>query len=740
MNDSASPQTGRQPFLDDTVICLAAPSFAMSSEDGQLRGTGVDGFYDQDRRLLHTLRLLVDGQEPEHVAHRPEGSREALFRAVCRSSEDPTSAPWLLVARERTVRRPDRGESGDAVLVQNVSGRTARFTLSVVAGTDLADVATIKAGLPVDDVPCEQVEGVVPAVRWHSPHDNSEVVLRTEPVAAAGGGGRPVHTPAGGGTPPVITPVITPVADRPGQVEFRWELLLAPDEEWSVHLLVHGKTTTVAGYPVPPRQDAPWQRAEVVGHERMAALLERALADLEALRLAERNSSAEEREDQFLAAGCPWFLGLFGRDSIWAARMMLPFGTGLARGTLWALARRQGTRHDTFTDEAPGRILHELRPAETRHGDGMVLPARYYASVDATPLFVVLLHEAWKWGLAGEDVAALLPHARAAMGWVEQAMDANDLISYGKGRADGLLHQGWKDSPDAIRDAEGRRVDPPIALCEVQGYAYQAAAGYAELLTALGGDQGEAARWRERAERLRAAFHRFFWVERRDGRRYPAIAVDGGGHPVTGPASNMGHLLNSGILQDDKEHRWVAETLMSDELRTPWGIRTRSAHLAGFNPFSYHGGSVWAHDSAIAVHGLAVTGFVEEAATLLGGMLDAAAHFDYRLPELYAAYPSSRFGRPAPYPPSCRPQAWAAASAALLCSAMLRPDVDVPGRRLALRPIAPSLMGLNSPYAVRGLRLGERSVDVRVDIDGGAEVLGVDGTEWRIEASRSRTT
>lgn len=710
--DSASPQPGRQPFLDDTVICLAAPSFAMSSEDGQLRGTGVDGFYDQDRRLLHTLRLLVDGREPEHVAHRPDGSREALFRAVCRSSEDPTSAPWLLVARERAVRRPDQGESGDAVLVQNVGDRPARFTVSVVAATDLADVATIKAGVPVDDVPCEQVEGVVPAVRWHSPHDNSEVVLRSESVLPAEGG-------------PV--PVITPVEGSPGRAEFRWELLLAPDEEWSVQLLVQGKTTTVAGYPVPPRQGAPWEPAEVDGHQRMAALLKRALADLEALRLAERNSSAEEREHQFVAAGCPWFLGLFGRDSIWAARMMLPFGTGLAHGTLEALARRQGVREDAFTDEAPGRILHELRPAETRHGDGMVLPARYYASVDATPLFVVLLHEAWKWGLAEKDVRALVPYARAAMEWVERTMDGNDLISYGKGRADGLLHQGWKDSPDAIRDAEGRRVDPPIALCEVQGYAYQAATGFAELLTALEDEEKEAARWRELADRLRTAFHRYFWVDDEDGRRYPAIAVDGSGRPVTGLASNMGHLLNSGILQNDKEHRWVAEALMSDELRTPWGIRTRSAHLAGFNPFSYHGGSVWAHDSAIAVHGLATTGFVEEAATLLGGMLEAAEHFDYRLPELYAVYGSSRFGQPAPYPPSCRPQAWAAASAALLCSAMLRVDADVPGRRLTLRPIAPSLMGLNSPYSVRGLRLGERSVDVRVDIDGGARVLGMDG-------------
>ena len=727
MIDSAPLLPGRQPFLDDSVICLAAPSFALSPRDGQLRGTGVDGFYDQDQRLLHTLRLLVDDQEPEHVAYRTEGSREAFFQAVCRSSEDPTSAPWLLVTRERAVRRPDvavtepesEAGSGDVVLVQNVGPAAARFTLSVVAATDLADVATIKAGVPAADIPGELGEGLAPEVRWHSPRDNSEVVLRAEPAPLNDG---------------ALEPKITLDDHRPGLAEFRWELLLKSGEEWSVRLVVQGKATTVADYPVPPRQPAPWGPVEVTGHERMAALLAKGLADLEALRLAEPTASADERENQFVAAGCPWFLGLFGRDSIWAARMMLPFGTELARGTLRTLAGRQGRRHDAFTDEAPGRILHELRPTETRHGDGLVLPARYYASVDATPLFVVLLHEAWKWGLAEKEVRLLLPQARAAMEWVAATLGPDDLISYGKGRADGLLHQGWKDSPDAIRDAEGRRVDPPIALCEVQGYAYQAAVGYAELLTALQDDKKQAQVWLDRASRIRAAFQRSFWVEEPDGRRYPAIAVDGAGRPVTGRTSNMGHLLNSGILQSEEEHRAVAEALMSDGLRTPWGIRTRSAHLAGFNPFGYHGGSVWAHDSAIAVHGLAATGFVDEAATLLDGMLDAARHFDHRLPELYAVYANSRFDRPAPYPPSCRPQAWAAAAAALLCSAMLRVDADVPDRRLTLRPIAPSRMGLESPYAVRGLRLGERSVDVTVDLHGGAQVSGIDTEEWRIDA------
>ncbi|MET8022711.1 glycogen debranching N-terminal domain-containing protein [Streptomyces avermitilis] len=735
MIDSASPEVGLQPFLHTRVICLAAPSFALSSTDGQLRGTGVDGFYDQDRRLLHTLRVLVNGQEPEPVDHGQQGPREAVFRAMCRQPGDPTSAPWLLVTRERAVRRPGSRESGDVVRLHNVNSQEARFTLSVVAATDLADVATVKAGAPVDDAGCEQVEGVARGVRWLCPRDKSRVLLRAEALTPSA---EDRAAPAGGQPKPEI------LIDRehPGRAEFRWQLCLQPDEEWSVRLLLQGKTTTVAGYPVPPRLGVPWQTPEVTGHERMAALLTRGLADLEALRLAERSSAAGERENQFVAAGCPWFLGLFGRDSIWAARMMLPLGTDLARGTLWTLARRQGERHDSFTEEAPGRILHELRPAETRHGDGMVLPARYYGSVDATPLFVVLLHEAWKWGLPEEELRLLLPHARAAMRWVEGAMGGDHLIRYGKGRANGLLHQGWKDSPDAVRDAEGRHIEPPIALCEVQGYAYQAAMAYSDILTALGdGDGGEEAeRWQEHARRLRAAFHRSFWITEPEGRRYPAIAVDAEGRPVSGLTSNMGHLLNSGILLDDEERRQVAEALVSEELRTPWGIRTRSARLPGFNPFSYHGGSVWAHDSAIAVHGLATAGFAAEAATLIDGMLDAATHFDHQLPELYAAYPSPRFGRPAPFPPSCRPQAWAAASATLLCSAMLGLEADVPRRRLTVRPIEPSLMGLNSPYSVRGLRLGAHTVDVRVDTHGGTEVLGIDGKHWHIAAPAPCTT
>ncbi|MEV6653129.1 glycogen debranching N-terminal domain-containing protein [Streptomyces sp. NPDC051219] len=717
MKDSHAPRT-LQPFLHRTVVCLAAPYFALSSDDGQLRGTGVDGFYGQDRRLLHTLRLLVDGQEPEPVSHTSRDAGETLFRAVRRYPDDPTPDPCLVVERRRAVGRPGVVECGDGIRLHNAGSRILRCSVSAEAVTDLADVATVKAGRSAGDVPCKPTENPTHGVQWTCPRDQSRVLLRA------------VYDD--GGTEDRPEPRIVLDEERPGRAEFRWDVVLPPGAEWSVRLLVQGKTAMVAGYPVAPRQDAPWQPPEVRGHDRLAALLSRALTDLDALRLAESATAEGEREDQFLAAGCPWYLSLFGRDSIWAARMMLPLGTDLARGTLWALARRQGVRDDAFTEEAPGRILHELRAADTHHGGGMVLPARYYGSMDATPLFVVLLYEAWRWGLAEDEVRRLLPYARDAMAWVERTIGDDGLVRYAKGRSDGLVHQGWKDSTDAIRDAGGRHVEPPIALCEVQGYAYEAATALGAMLAALLPGEQAGERWERLGTRLRRAFHRHFWIEEPDGCRYVAIAVDADGRPVTGRASNMGHLLGSGIL-DDKDCYHVAAALVSDGMRTPWGIRTRSAKLAGFNANSYHGGSVWTHDCAIVVHGMAARGFTEEAAALLGGLLGAAGHFGHQLPELYVVYANpDGFQGPAPYPAACRPQAWAAASAVLLCSAMLGTEVDVPRRRLSVRPITPSLMGLESSYAVRGLKVGRHTVDVHVDREGRVEVTGIDDEDWEI--------
>ncbi|MFF4584688.1 glycogen debranching N-terminal domain-containing protein [Streptomyces sp. NPDC001388] len=679
-----------QPLLHDVVICVAAPAFAASPRDGQLRGLRAEGFYGHDRRLLHTACLLIDHREPEPIGVQPLGPDQVRFTSVHRYPRDRTDDPTVIIERVRTAGR------GESILLRNVGTVSRLLHVELALATDLADIADVKRGRTGAPVRCAADEG---ALVWEAPTGRAEVRA------------------AGPERPPGIT-------DGPEGGTFTWpRLLLRPGESRQLRLTVDGGAVpTPPGHPGPPTSEVPWSEPVVRGDRRLVALVRRGLGDLRALRLADPERTAPDGpEDQFIAAGCPWYLALFGRDSIWSARMMLPLGTGLARGTLWALARRQGTDNDVFREEAPGRILHELRPADAEHGHGLRLPSRYYGSVDATPLFVTLLVEAWHWGLPERDVDALLPYAQRAMDWVlrTSAEDEDGLLRYYP-RAGGLRHQSWKDSDDAVRDAAGRRIEPPLALCEVQGYAYQAASGLAGLLAARGRRE-EAERLRLWARGLRKRFTDAFWLPSPGGPapRYVAIAVGRSLDPVSGPASNMGQLPATGIL-DGRGCRDVAAWLDSDELNSGWGLRSRSAALPGFNPMSYHGGSVWTHDTAIAIQGLCAAGCDAEASRLAEGLLEAAAHFLYRMPELYGG--DARTGdSPAPlaYPAACRPQGWSAASGVAVLSALLglRPDA---GRRVL--HVRPTPFG---PLEVQGLRLAGEELSVRVDEQGAAEVTGL---------------
>jgi hypothetical protein len=631
-----------------------------------------------------------------------------LFTAVHRFPRDRVQDPTVLVERERSA------GTGEILTVRNVGPVVRLLQVQVVAATDLADMATVKNGGYRPPVPASPVpEGN--GLRWAGA-DGARSTLTVlpatlSPPGPAAGDAEITYGPEGG--------------------TLTWAVRLAPASVWSVELCVSGHAPADRGYPVAPRLPEPWSAPEVFGARGLADTVRNGLADLAALRLADP-LAPDDREDQFIAAGCPWYLTLFGRDSIWAARMTLPLGTRLAAGTLWALARRQGRSHDVFREEAPGRILHELRPASARHGGGMVLPASYYGSMDATPLFVNLLVDAWRWGLPDHDVAGLLPHAQAAMRWIreEADRDGDGLLEYASAREDGLAHQGWKDSPEAVRDALGRRVQPPIALCEVQGYAYEAAVGLAALLDHRGrrGAAEELYAW---AYAIRKRFRDAFWVTAPRGsgapaERYVAVALGRDKIPVQGPASNMGHLLGTGIL-DEAECRDVAAWLAAPELNSGWGLRSRSSAVAGFNPLSYHGGSVWTHDTAIAVQGLAAAGFGAAALDLAYGLLDAAAHFQHRLPELYGGEQRTPDASPLVFPAACRPQGWAAASGMALVSALLGLRADARRHTLRVRPIA------EAPWAswgVRGLRVAGHSFDVRVD-DGKVTVTGLP-EDWRV--------
>jgi glycogen debranching enzyme len=445
-----------------------------------------------------------------------------------------------------------------------------------------------------------------------------------------------------------------------------------------------------------PHRPVEWSRVAVRADDhRFARLVEQSLDDLAALRLT-------DGPDTFLGAGVPWYLTLFGRDSLWAARMLLPLGTDLAIGTLRVLARRQGTRVDPATGEAPGKIMHELRRAASALDSADRLPAAYYGTIDATLLWISLLHDAWRWGHPAADIEALLPHMEATLGWLDEHADPDDdgFVEYLDISGRGLANQGWKDSGDAVRFADGRPADPPIALAEVQGYAYRAAMDGAALLDAFGRGGGD--RWRAYAEALADRFRARFWV----ARGHPALALDRDKRPVDSLTSNIGHLLGTGLLTASEE-KAVAAALAAEPMSGGYGLRTMSAADRGFAPLSYHCGSVWTHDTAIVAAGLARSGFGTEAATLIDGLLAAGEAFDFRLPELHAGYARSEMCRPMPYPAACRPQAWSAASAVLILQATLGLHPDVPGGRIRLRPLR--------PIEVRGLRIAGQAVDIAAD-------------------------
>jgi glycogen debranching enzyme len=434
---------------------------------------------------------------------------------------------------------------------------------------------------------------------------------------------------------------------------------------------------------------------------RLAAVLDRALADLDALLLTEPDHPG----DVFVGAGAPWYLTLFGRDSLWTATLLLPYDVTLAGGTLRTLARTQGRTTDPDTGEEPGKILHERRRTATPSAQR--LPPLYYGTVDATPLWICLLREAWRWGLPAAEVRALLPHLEAALGWIGRHGDR--FVAYHNPSGRGLANQGWKDSVDAVRFADGRRATGPVALVEVQGYVHEAALAGAELLDAFGRDG--ASTWRTYAAELADRFRERFWVADADG-AFPALALDGAGTGVDALTSNIGHLLGTGLL-DDAESAVVAARVR--ELANGFGVRTMADRNGGYSPLSYHCGSVWPHDTALIARGLSRAGHPAAAADLVGPLLVVADAFDRRLPELFAGFGADEVAAPMAYPASCRPQAWSAAAAVELLRVVLGLVVDVPGRVVTLRPPTPSPVGA---LEVRGLPVGTGHLDVAVDRDG----------------------
>ncbi len=641
MSDTASahPVDASTPAQHDSITLSAGTTFVILGTDGAIHPGGAHGFYADDTRLVSHLSLHIDGSPPRVVEHRSED----LAMSVVATVGDP-SAPYLLVDQRVCL--------GERLVItiglENLTGGARDVSVDLVVSADFADLFEVKRG----------VRSRGGLVTFGAVGD--DLVLRYENRGFRRG--VKIHV------------------DRPDEV-------LRDGMHVLERLEPHGcSTITVSATPVSGHHHGGVPSGADEQHRWLAAVPDGAAAVPEVVwrrswsdlcTLLLRDSI--EPHPMIIAAGSPWFMALFGRDSLIASLETLPYRTDLALGVLQALAARQGRVDDHTTLEQPGRIPHEVRRGEAvRRPDGW--GATFYGTVDATPLFVVTLAEAWRRGADREGVAALLPAAERAIGWVlgEGDPDGDGFVEYPgvvHGAA-GLANQAWKDSDDAIRHVDGSLARGPIATVEVQGYCHAALLALADLRDAFG--TGASEPLRRRAERLADAIDESYWMDDED---CYALALDGDEQPVRAVSSNAGHLLFTGTARPDRAAR-LARRLMQDDMFTGFGLRTLSSRNPGFNPLSYHCGSVWPHDTALVAAGMLRCG-LDEGRTLAGALLDAADARG-RLPELFGGFRRDRRPRPVPYPSSCSPQAWAAGAPLLLDAAL--GDAAREGRTRAVIP------------------------------------------------------
>ncbi|GAA4075472.1 amylo-alpha-1,6-glucosidase [Nonomuraea soli] len=640
------------------VTLVEGDSFAVSERNGDIVPGAAQGVFHADTRLISRWELRVDDAPVEPLRVVEDEPYHATF--LGRSSPRPGMAEsTVLVVRDRYV----GGGLREDLALRNLSDEPVGCLVSVHVGSDMADLFEVKGAGPVTHV--ADVE-----------------------TAATGDGIRIFAASRARGTRVVCE---GPVLAVPGLLTFR--VAIPARSSWEVTLqvnpIVGGEETSAwfaAHQPVeqapPSVRRADWARLSpvvITPHPVLARTLRRSVDDIGALRLT----------DGSIAAGAPWFMTLFGRDSLLTSWMTLPLDQSLAVATLRRLAELQGVEDDPLTEEEPGKILHELRHGVLSLGGNS---GAYYGSVDATPLFVMLVGELARWGVPVEE---FLPAADRALEWIVK--HADPFLSYRRRTDQGLANQGWKDSHDGLNHADGALARPPIALAEVQGYVYAAYRARARF--------GDASEWNERAEQIRTAFEERFWLPERG---YYAVALDRDGRPVDSLASNMGHCLWTGIVSRERAPS-VAEHLLSPAMFSGYGVRTLASGMGAYNPMSYHNGSIWPHDNALVAAGLMRYGFAAEAQRVAVGLLEAAEAFDGRLPELFCGFDREEFGVPVPYPTSCSPQAWAAAAPIQLLRSLLRMEPAPPGVE-----IDPALPEGFAPLRMTGLPVGTYRADVDV--------------------------
>jgi glycogen debranching enzyme len=457
-------------------------------------------------------------------------------------------------------------------------------------------------------------------------------------------------------------------------------------------------------------------------HPQLSAFLDRAILDIKMLTSSGDNGTA------YLDAGIPWYSTLFGRDSLITAYQAITVNPGLAWGTLRGLAALQGKEENEWREEEPGKILHEVRRGELATC-GEIPHTPYYGSVDATPLWLVVLASAYAWTADLDSVKELWPNALAALEWIDKYgdTDGDGYVEYEKRSERGLDNQGWKDSFDAISFPDGTIAKPPIALVEVQGYVYQAKVGMARLARELA-DVELADRLEREAEDLKERFNRDFWMEYEG---FYALALDGEKNKVPTITSNPGHCLWSEIV-DEEKGRKLARKLLSSALSGGWGIRTLADRQKVFDPIGYHTGTVWPHDNSIIAHGLKRYGFDAEAQKVMDQLALAGSFFLYgRFPELFCGYAIADVPVPVQYPVACRPQAWASGTPLLMVRSYAGLSADAPNNRLWI--VRPRLPDWLQRVDIQGMWVGDARVDIAFTNNNGVTATEIPRKEGDLE-------
>ena len=671
------------------LTILDGSTFCICDELGDVRD-GPAGLYAHDTRFLSTLTLTINGAHPLLLS-----SGRVQHFAAAFYSRNPLAGGLgqdvLSIARHRFV----GGGLQDHVQIRNETLSPAAFTVELGFGTDFADIISVKQHDFALGDPVHAPE-LPPAAEAFFDEGGRWIIL----AEGHGRGGRTqiVLSRAGSGDLGIV----------------RFPVALAPHASWDVRVDVALSLDGTVEHPerVERRFGAEQARAREsldawtrrlprlsTTSDELRHAVDRSVADLAALRLR-----AGEGLGHLPAAGLPWFMTVFGRDTIVTSLQTMLLGPELALGALEKLAELQADVDDPAIDAEPGKIVHELRSGRAAE---KWFP-RYYGTVDATPLYLVLLSEVWRWTGDRELVRRLRAPAVAALRWIDTYgdRDGDGFVEYER-RSAGLENQSWKDSSDSQRFRDGRFAQPPIAPAEVQGYVYDAKRRLAEIARHAWDDELLATRLEAEAVELASRFDAAFWVPERGG--YYALALDRDKRRVDALCSNLGHLLWSGIVPDARVEA-VSHALARSELWSGWGLRTMSTSDAAYSPLSYHNGTVWPHDTALAAWGFARYGRWADVRRIALALLDAARHFDWSLPEVFAGFDRSESPFPIAYPTAARPQAWAAGTPILLLRLLLGLEPDPRGGRLGLLDGAEPVPGVEIVLA--GVRALGRTWDV----------------------------